>query len=458
MPAVVIKISDGIYLPNTLPSYFITALDRELTIINPAYVEAQKFQRSTKSILKKIKLIKKTKDAICLPRGYLYLLIKNLKEANIEYKFVNETVTVDVEFAEVNGTLRSYQKSAIESAFKYRQGVIVSPCGSGKTVMGIFFLAMTGQKTLWVTHTKDLMYQTIEQIEHFLNIPAEAIGKIGDGKKSIGDQVTVGLVQSLVKYDKEKLKESFGCMIIDEAHRVPSRTFQDIVEVSKAKFRLGLTATPKRKDGLEPILYHVVGQTVFEITEDCLVKENRILIPTVERIFTDFQSRNYDFQSLIKKLISSRERNELIIETIKETLDTSEVALLLSNRVEHCQKLARLLGQKIPTLKVAVLTGKVRKDERERVIEQARNNDLNLIIATQLADEGLDIPNLNKLYLATPTKSKSKVKQQLGRIMRNVEAKQTPVVYDFVDYEVPILRRHGNIRNSVYHDLGCEIY
>ncbi len=458
MPPVVITISDGIYVPKTIPQYFITTLYRDLTIKNPAYIEAKSFQRSTKSIPKEIKLFKETKEAIRLPRGYLFHLIKRLKDEKIAYEFVNETITVSVDYPEMVGSLRTYQNEAILKAHKYRQGVIISPCGSGKTVMGIFFLAMTGQKTLWVTHTKDLMYQTIDQIEKFLRIPAKEIGRIGDGKKVIGEKVTVGLVQSLVKYDKDLLRESFGTIVIDEAHRVPSKTFQNIVEISKAKFRLGLTATPKRKDGLEPILYHVVGQTLYEITEEDLLKENRILIPEVRKIFTDFRSKSADFQSLMKQLIKCRERNQLIVETVKESLNSCEVALLLSNRVAHCETLAKILKKEVRYLKIAVLTGKVSKDDREKVIDQARSNELNLIIATQLADEGLDIPNLNKLYLATPAKSKSKVKQQLGRIMRNVEAKQTPVVYDFVDLQVPMLRRHANIRTVVYNELGCEIW
>ncbi len=458
MSSVVITISDGISLPKNIPSYFIAALYRDLTIKNPAYIEAKKFQRSTKSIPKHIKLFKETKEAICLPRGYLFLLIKRLKEEKIAYKFINETISSDVDYPEMNGSLRPYQNEAILKAYKYRQGVIISPCGSGKTVMGIFFLAMTGQKTLWITHTKDLMYQTIEQIEKFLSIPSREIGKIGDGKKVIGEKITVGLVQSLVKYNKDILREEFGAIIIDEAHRVPSKTFKDVVEISRAKFRLGLTATPKRKDGLEPILYHVVGQTVFEITEEDLIKENRILIPKVTKIFTNFRSKRTDFQGLMKQLITCRERNQLIVQSIKDTLGNSEVALLLSNRVEHCHTIAKLLNKEVRPLKIAVLTGKVSKDDRERVIEQARNNEINLIIATQLADEGLDIPNLNKLYLATPSKSKAKVKQQLGRIMRNVHAKQTPIVYDFVDVQVPIFRRHGNIRTIVYHELRCEIH
>ncbi len=455
-----IQFSDGIYLPmpNSLPSHLKSEICNELTIINPAYIEATKFQRSTKTIPKNIKLFHETDEQIRLPRGYLFVLLKKLKREKLDYHFEDQTIVVDESYSTPNCTLRSYQQEAIEKALKYRQGIIISPCGSGKTVMGICFLALTGQRTLWVTHTKDLMYQTIDQIERFLAIPAKSIGKIGDGKKLIGEKVTVGIVQSLVKYDKEIIRNGFGTIIIDEAHRVPSKTFQNIVELSNAKYRVGLTATPKRKDGLDPILFSVVGPSIYQITEENLLAEQRILIPDVKKIYTNFTSLETAYLTLMNQLVTNEERNDLIVKTIHKTLKNTEVALVLSSRVQHCSSLAELIKVHSPRLQVAVLTGKISKAEREKIISEARNATLNVIIATQVADEGLDIPNLNKLYLATPSRSKAKIKQQVGRIMRNIDSKSTPVVYDFIDVNVTTLRRHGNIRTSVYHELGCHIF
>lgn len=457
MVDVKILMSDGLYLTKTLPSQLTKIIFQELTLRNPDYTEAIRFQRSTKGIAREIILFQETKEHIKIPRGYLIQLIKKLTVNKIAYNFIDETISIDTLFPEPNGNLRTYQNDAIYKALKYRQGVIVSPCGSGKTIMGIYFISKAKQRTLWITHTKDLLYQTIDQIEKFLSIPKEEIGIIGAGKVRIGEKITVGLVQSLINFDNETISNNFGTIIIDEAHRVPSKTFQQIVGKSKAKYRLGLTATPKRKDGLEPILYSVVGPTIFEITEHDLLTENRILIPEIKKVFTDFYHRATDYQKLIKELVTCNKRNELIVLTIAATLQKNEVALLLSSRVEHCQLLSQLLTVAMPDYRVAILTGKINHLERERIIDQARTGDIQLIIATQVADEGLDIPNLNKLYLGTPSKSKAKVKQQLGRIMRNIDAKATPIVYDFVDLNVPIFRRHANIRNLVYSQLSCPI-
>jgi len=455
MKNIMIGMSDAVYLPDTVPQNILVPILNDLVIINPAYVEARKFNRSTVSIPLQISLYKRTSGFIRLPRGYLFQLIKKLQEKNVPFTLNDETISIETDY-KINGTLRGYQEAAIVNALKYRQGVIISPCGSGKTVMGIFFLGMTKEKALWITHTKDLMYQTMKQITKILSIPSEKVGIIGDGKNKIGEKVTVGLVQSLIHFDKKMIGKTFGTIVIDEAHRVPSKTFHGIVDVSAAKYRLGLTATPKRKDGLESVLYRVVGQMVYQITEQDLLKENQIMIPSINKLHTNFHSSTNNYQQLIKKLVTSEERNQFIIRTLKETLNAKDVALILSSRVNHCQLLSEMIQVELPHFTVSVLTGKSSTQTREAILEGARQGKITIIIATQVADEGLDIPNLNKLYLTTPTKSKAKLKQQLGRIMRVLETKETPVVYDFIDIKVPILKKHARIRNVVYTELNCS--
>lgn len=452
--SIIIKMSDAIYLPASLPEDLLRPILNDLAVINPAYVEARKYNRSTTSIPVQICLYKKMNEYVRLPRGYLFHLTKMLTKKEIPFILNDETVSIETTY-EMSVNLRDYQREAIAHALKYRQGVIISPCGSGKTVMGVCFIAMSKQKALWITHTKDLLYQTIKQVGGFLSISPENVGIIGDGSNRIGEKMTVALVQSLIHFDKEIIRKSFGTIVIDEAHRVPSKTFYEVVDISAAKYRLGLTATPKRKDGLESVLYRVVGQTVYRITEKDLLKEDQILIPQINKLHTNFECSSKNFQSLMKKLVEDSERNQFIVNKLKESLGSKDVALVLSCRVSHCHLLQKLIKTALPNVASSVLTGKTTKREREAILEGARQGHLTIIIATQVADEGLDIPLLSKLYLATPTKSKAKLKQQIGRIMRKVATKDTPIVYDFIDKKVPIFKRHANIRNIVYAELNC---
>lgn len=457
-----IKISDSIYIVDEiLPSELLAVILSDLTIDNPKYFEAKKYGRSTRKIPSVIKLYEKNKrktdTKIKIPRGYIDKLKLHLEEHDLPYVIKDDRAIQQVDFNNLEGRLRSYQEPVVNKTYESEQGVIESPCGSGKTVMGIFLLAMCGQKTLWITHTKDLLYQTVSAMENILQIPKEQIGIIGDGKKSFGKKVTVGLVQSLISYDPETIRDQFGTVIVDEAHRVPSRTFKEIVENTASKYRFGLTATPKRKDGLESVLFNVMGPVISRITERDLVQEEQILIPDVFAVWTSFKSNRVDnFNRLLAGIIKNKKRNQLIADVIKATMKKDDTALVLSTRVEHCEVLKKLLDD-VSDMKVSILTGKVNKEMREEILAQARNGRINIIIATKLADEGLDIPNLTKLYLVTPSKAQSKIKQQLGRVMRKSDGKSEASVYDFVDSNIGLLRRQFNLRKSVYIELGCNI-
>lgn len=294
-------------------------------------------------------------------------------------------------------------------------------------------------------------------MEKILNLPQESIGVIGEGRRELGEKVTLGLVQSLIKIDLQSLRDYFGTIIVDEAHRVPCKTFKEIVEHTASKYRFGLTATPKRRDGLESILYYVMGPVIYRITERDLLERGEIMIPKIIRVSTPFQATKREpYHSLIEEMIKNRSRNQCILEVLMKTIKRGDTALILSSRVEHCKVLKRLLD-KASSLRTAVLTGETPKRERKEIIEKTKEREIELVIATKIADEGLDMPHLNRLYLVTPFKSKTKIKQQLGRVMRISKDKKEALVFDFVDQEIPLLRRQFSIRGLVYHQLGCTI-
>lgn len=456
-PVVQLSVRDGIEI-YSLPPQLWAAIAYDLKIPNPRYYEAKKYGRSTWKIPPNIELYqtKNNRQWMRVPRGYWSKLLLRLKEHGAAYELEDARTTHPVGFNILQAQLRGYQEPVVHEAFLREQGVIESPCGSGKTVMGIFLLARCGQKTLWITHTKELLIQTVAAMASILGEPKDSIGIIGSGMKSFGEKVTAGLVQSLINLDPDLIRNEFGTVIVDEAHRVPSKTFKEIVENTSAKYRFGLTATPRRSDGLESILFHVMGPVAYKITEEDLVAEGQILIPEVYTIQTPFVSQQLDdYNKLMAEIVDDAQRNQLIVETIVRTMQKGDTALVLSGRVTHCHTLKRLLDD-ASNLKTAILTGSVDKKKRQEIMENARSGTVDLVFATKLADEGLDIPGLTKLYLATPQKARAKVKQQLGRVMRLQKGKEAASIFDFVDYRVPLLRRQYKLRELVYREMGCK--
>ena len=433
---------------------------RTLTIENPKYQTALKAGRWTGGIDKFLSYYElRANDVgdkyLVIPRGFLPSLLKLCQQYQVRWELRDHTHTCDpVEFNS-NIQLRDYQRQAVEAAIEKGGGVIVSPAGSGKTIMGLEIVALLQQPTLWVTHTKELLYQVIDRAVQFLDIPKDEIGIIGAGKRTIGDRLTVGLVQTLVKGMPDELLNSVGTVILDEAHHCPARSFTDVVSQFPAKYRFGLTATPYRKDGLTKPMFWTLGYTVYEVVTDVLMENGNVIRPDVEFVYTDFDyDYDDDFSTMVTALTENAGRNELITEKLLSEATEGHFCMVLSERVDHCYVLQELLADAVPDVSSAVLVGSVSKVKRQEIVERLRNKEIQVIFATNpLAEEGLDLPHLDRLFLTCPSRNKRKVIQAAGRIMRPCDGKEDAIVFDFIDSEVGILDSQAESRYRMYEEL-----
>ena len=295
------------------------------------------------------------------------------------------------------------------------------------------------------------MEQAVDRIQEYLRIPKSEIGIIGDNRQNVGEKITVGMVQSLERKVDIKLANSFGLVVLDEAHHAPAKTFSRVISAFPALYRLGLTATPYRRDGMHPLMYYTIGYTIHNINHDDLTRSGELMLPKVELIPTEFSFQyNNDYSKLIKELTEDEERNKLILQKVAEEAKTGHYCLVLSERIAHCELLHKEFEQEAPEVKSDVLLGELNRAERQRVMNELRNKELNVVFATKVADEGLDIVHLDRLFIATPYRSAHKVKQQVGRIMRPAEGKSDAIVYDFVDEKIPVLKNQMEIRKDIY--------
>jgi superfamily II DNA or RNA helicase len=324
--------------------------------------------------------------------------------------------------------LRPYQQEAVARILEHDFGVLEAGTGSGKTIIALAVIAQRRQPTLVLVHTKELLYQWAERARNFLGVEA---GLIGDGHFEI-NPFTVAIVNS-ARRRLDELSPLFGQICVDECHRVPATLFTEVVTAFNCRFSLGLSATAFRRDGLTKLIYIYLGDRVHQVDTNELLTSGAILKPEYIQRPTEFRYvYRGNYQALMKSLTGNPARNKLIVNDItKESRTVSGTILVVSDRVKHCDELARLLS--LEGIEAAVLTGKLPAEERMEMVESLRRGKVKVLISTvQLIGEGFDCPDLETLFLTTPIKFSGRLLQVVGRILRPASNKQ-PRVFDYVD-------------------------
>ena len=408
-----------------------------------------------------------TDDRLILPRG-AWRGSPLSKDIEVD----DHTSTRPVKFPEPLFEARDYQVRPLQKLSKKGYGVLLAPTGSGKTIMMLLLLAMLGQRTLVIVHTKDLLDQWITRAKDVFGEDFE-VGIIGDGEH-IERNLTVATVQTLSRMGDLPTDwvQQWGTVILDECHRAPATSFADVMQQMTAKYVFGATATPKRRDGMHPLLHAIIGPIVATVQKTALVDAGKLMHPTVEMIPTDFWTseatrmenaanqfmRNKWYGQMISRLAEDEERARLVASNIARFPDRHQ--LILSDRIGHLYLIAEMLDDLDPMSSHFVLTGKHSSQQRQDVIEGVRTGYFKRLFATQLADEGLDIPVLDVLHLTFPRSTKGegqKLTQQIGRIMRTAEGKQTPLVLDYIDLRVAVLKNQGQARFEHYRLNEMEV-
>jgi len=448
-----IYVSDDIRLKvEEIPEELHSMLKKALTLPNPAYEQALRYGNGFTKIPKEIRLYDENEGFLSVPRGVANKIVFFLKQNNIPYKIHDQRLVLPEVPFQSRIMLRDYQKEAVNKLMQVTQGFLVSPCGSGKTVMMVELMTRIKQPTLFIVHQKELMDQIINTAVALTDVTKQEIGTIGSGKRTVGKRMTVATIQTLNRMDIDEIKDNFGAIFIDEAHHLAAKSFYEVISKFPAKYRLAVSATPERADGLSKMVYACSGPVIHEI------KQSQVptIIPSLKVIHTDFDTDTYEHMEVIKQLVEDNARNQLIVDTIKKEAP-GHFSLVLSDRVEHLEILKSMIARALPHLKVEILTGALKKKERNEIMQQAKNKEIDILLATQLAREGLDIPHLDRLFMTFPKKSASTVQQEVGRVMRPAEGKIDAIVFDFFDFKHSILKSQFYKRVKVYEKIGMTV-
>lgn len=449
-------------------------IKKEMTLPNPAYESAVKHGRSTRFIPPEIRLWEYDRESqvLSLPRGYLSRLLELLKAHNVPHRLTDNRLTLaPVDFGS-RIELRDYQEPAVLAMLERTQGILQAPAGSGKTQVGLELIARLGQPALWLTHTKDLAEQAADRAASVL-LKCGEIGMIGAGQERIGDKLTIGIIQKMVRMDLSSLVSRFGTVVIDEIQHSPSCSWKTVIEQFPARYRFGWSATPERADGLEVVTERVIGPTLYVITREQVNAGGGVVTPRLVAINTGCESAAWKrheervkrykehgwqppaipFADILHEVLSDDRRNMLIMDTLARVCPDHS-SLVLSERVSHCEALAGMLRIARPDLRVAVIHGRLSKTERRGILEAMNAGELDVLFAVDIAKEGLDIPRLDRLFLVAGGRNEAEIEQKVGRIQRPFPGKCDAVVFDFVDEKIPVLRAQYWARRRVYKRLG----
>ena len=458
--------SGGYFVPITSP--VLEKIKQKYKCRNPAYAQAQALHAKGRYVAmpdqyvyacRMIPFWHKWGGGLMIPRG-IDLGDYNLQRINKTSFPPLRTGDCSLVFKE-NIKLRDYQAEGVESLVRKSQGVIVAPCGAGKTMMGVASILRYKTRAVILLHTNDLAEQWKTRIENQVITVDGRTPKVTmyDGKKKDDSgQIVIATFQTLAKMRFDELLEfgkQFGLCIVDEAHHVPAATFSSVMMGMPAKIRLALTATPDRPDGLGDIMYWHFGDTLKSITTPELIENGTVLAPVVKFFSTSWEPNSKkDWIKMINDMTSDKDRNQKILDLVEHMVGDGRQVLVLSDRVQHCIDMAELTSNL--GISAATLVGKMSKKQRAEVLQLADDRVIKAVFATTVADEGLDLPGLDTLILTTPTKSMGRIQQRIGRIMRKADNKKEPIVIDCVDSAPALFRMHQK-RSRFYSRLGCEV-
>jgi len=446
-----IKLDHSIHLNRTgITPGLINFLKDNLNLSNTEYFIRKKTGKSTWGTKQYFKLIEENENEIIIPRGFIGRLLRYCRQQKITYEFLDKRDKKESINFSTNLSLRSHQKKVIEASERKELGIITSPSGSGKTVIGLKIIAEKKQPALIIVHRKQLLEQWIERTEAFLGITKNEIGRIGAGKARPGKAVTIATFQSLGKYiDKQETSEfirSFGTIIIDECHHIPAETYRNTISKLSPYYQYGLTATPFRKGNEGKIIFIHLGEVIAEIKEQEIekYKKARIIIRNTS-LDVPFNPKTDPFEILSKVLVHDSARNKLILDDVTTELNKGHKAVIITERREHIGTLNQFLKQSYETV---TLSGEDSQNSRQVKWKILNEGNYQALITTgQFFGEGSDLQNISRLFLVFPFSFKGKLIQYVGRVQRS---EITPVIYDYRDSKIDYLDRLFLKRNTYY--------
>jgi superfamily II DNA or RNA helicase len=442
-----------------LPQPLANRLIRLAAFQNPEFYKKQAMRFSVWDEPRVIGCAENYPNHIALPRGCLDAVLDLLRDNAISCELIDERYAgspLDVAFA---GVLRLDQEFAVAAMLHHDTGVLCAPTAFGKTVTAAAMIARRGVNTLVLVHRTELLKQWQERLQSFLGVGKGVVGTIGGGKAKPTGKIDIAVMQSLSRQGEvNSLVENYGHVIVDECHHIGAASFDAILKQAKAKYVLGLTATPIRRDGQQPIIFMQCGPTRHTAVKPTGAPHDLEVTPCTLHSQIDLP-QEAGIQDVFRHLVIDQARTDAIAAEVVNAYSQGRKVLVLTERTEHLDAIQTALDGKVPSL--FVLHGRVARKQRATLI--AELNALppdapRVLLATgKLVGEGFDHPPLDTLVLAMPVSWTGTLQQYAGRLHREHATKTDVRIIDFVDTGLPVLLRMWGRRQRGYRAMGYRI-
>lgn len=443
-----------------LPERLINRLSRFAAFQNPEFYQAQSLRLSTFGKPRIIGCAEEFSNHLALPRGCTEEVMGLLRDCGTATTVEDKRRAGDPINVSFQGVLRPEQSKAVDAMLVHEIGVLCAPTAFGKTVAAAAVIAARKTNTLIIVHRTQLLDQWRNRLSTFLQIDDRSIGTIGAGKRSPTGIIDIGIMQSLVRKGVVRdIVANYGHVIVDECHHVSAFSFERVMKEAKARFVLGLTATPLRRDGHHPIIFMQCGPIRFRGSNIRTMSSVRhVVIPRRTRFAAPGDVDG--IQSLFAVLGKSEDRNALILRDILAALADGRAPLVLTERKDHLDQLSEML-KAATAVEVIVLSGGMGRRKLAAALDRlGKSSDAHrrVVLATgRFLGEGFDDPRLDTLFLAIPVSWRGTLQQYAGRLHRDHAGKQEIRIYDYVDAGVPTLTRMFKKRLRGYRAMGYVV-
>ncbi|HFP3819037.1 TPA: DEAD/DEAH box helicase family protein [Escherichia coli] len=455
----IITLANQIYFEKAqLPQALVNRLIRLAAFPNPEFYKAQAMRMSVWNKPRVIGCAENYPQHIALPRGCLDSALSFLKYNNIAAELIDKRFAGTECNAVFTGNLRAEQEEAVSALLRYDTGVLCAPTAFGKTVTAAAVIARRKVNTLILVHRTELLKQWQERLAVFLQV-GDSIGIIGGGKHKPCGNIDIAVVQSISRHGEvEPLVRNYGQIIVDECHHIGAVSFSAILKETNARYLLGLTATPIRRDGLHPIIFMYCGAIRHTAARPKESLHN-LEVLTRSRFTSGHLPSDARIQDIFREIALDHDRTVAIAEEAMKAFGQGRKVLVLTERTDHLDDIASVMN----TLKLSpfVLHSRLSKKKRTMLISGLNalppDSPRILLSTGRLIGEGFDHPPLDTLILAMPVSWKGTLQQYAGRLHREHTGKSDVRIIDFVDTAYPVLLRMWDKRQRGYKAMGYRI-